>query len=238
MTTIYCGDPHGQFDHILECVEMLQPRAIVLLGDMEPKRPLHEEMGEWADRTWFIPGNHDTDSDDNWRRVWESDMADRNVHGRVVILPDGTRLAGLGGVFRTSVWNPAAARSIGSLPEFRTRAEHVKATPRQNRWEGGHARKHFSTIYPEEVDRLMRLRADILVTHEASSYHPHGFEVLDTVARAIGARIAMHGHHHDCLDSSAKWATQGFRSYGVGLRGITAIDAEGHVEILVPGERS
>jgi len=237
VTTLYCGDPHGEFGHIRRCAERLQPTAIVLLGDMEPKRPLQEEMGEWADRTWFIHGNHDTDSDENWRGVWGSAMADRNVHGRVVKLPDGQRLAGLGGVFRASVWDPSTTGPTGGVPVYRTRAAHAKATPRQDRWEGGHARKHFLTIYPEDVDRLNGLRADVLVTHEAPSYHPHGVALLDAMARATGARIVVHGHHHDSIDSSARWAAQGFRSYGVGLRGITAIDAEGNVEIAIPGAR-
>ena len=158
MTTIYCGDPHGQFDHILRCAEKLQLTVIVLLGDMEPTRPLHDGLGKWAGRTWFIPGNHDTDSDDNWHRVWGSDMADRNVHGRVVKLPDGQRLAGLGGVFRASVWNPSAAGPNGGMPVYRTRSAHAKTTPQQDRWEGSHHRRHFSTIYPEEVDRLAGLR--------------------------------------------------------------------------------
>ena len=43
----------------------------------------------------FIHGNHDTDSDSNWSNLWESRLAERNIHGRVVTLPDGTRLAGL-----------------------------------------------------------------------------------------------------------------------------------------------
>lgn len=237
MTTLYCGDPHGQFRHIRLCAERLQPTAIVLLGDMEPKRPLAEELAEWADRTWFIHGNHDTDSDDNWRGVWGSTMADRNVNGRVVQLPDGQRLAGLGGVFRASVWDPSPAGPTGGVPVYRTRSAHAKATPRLDRWEGSHSRKHFSTIYPDEVDRMMGLRADVLDTHEAPIYHPHGFQVLDNLARAMGVRIAIHGHHHDSIDSSARWAVQGFRSYGVGLRGITAVDAEGRVVVANPGER-
>jgi len=35
-----------------------------------------------------------------------SELADRCIDGRVVVLPDGTRLAGLGGVFREKVWAP------------------------------------------------------------------------------------------------------------------------------------
>jgi hypothetical protein len=39
----------------------------------------------------------------------------------------------------------------------------------------------------------------------------------------MGVRMTVHGHQHDCIDSSARWAAQGFESYGVGLRGVMAL---------------
>ena len=84
---------------------------------------------------------------------------------------------------------------------------------------------------------MAELRTDILVTHEAPSYHPHGFSILDTLAQSMGVQLVVHGHHHDALDSSALWQIQGFRSFGVGLCGITAIDLEGRAQVIVPGER-
>jgi hypothetical protein len=80
------------------------------------------------------------------------------------------------------------------------------------------------------------MRADILVTHEAPGYHANGFEILDTLAQSMGARVTVHGHQHDRLDSSDRWAQQGFKSFGVGLRGITSIDVEGNATIIMPGE--
>ncbi len=229
---LYCGDPHGQFRHIVEAAGHTKASAIVLLGDQEPGRPLHEELGALLDRIWWIPGNHDADSDELYERVWGSKLVDRNLHGRVVTLPDGTRLAGLGGVFREAVWHPDGAGG----PLFRNRVEHGLSTSRQDRWQGGPHRKHWGTIYPDELDKLADLRADVLVTHEAPGYHPRGFAILDTLAQALGVKVAVHGHHHDRLDSSARWAAQGFKSYGVGLRGITAIDAEGKFTVIRPGE--
>ncbi len=229
---LYCGDPHGEFGRILRVAEELQASAVVLLGDLEPQRPLHEELDSIASKVWFIHGNHDTDSDSNWSNVWESALADRNIHGRVVTLPDGTRLAGLGGVFRGSVWYPSPA----APPRFRTPAEHDWATPRWDQWHSGRPRKHWSSIYPDELDRLADLRADVLITHEAPGYHHKGFEILDTLAQSMGAKATVNGHHHDRLDSSHRWEQQGFKSYGVGLRGITAIDADGNATVIVPGE--
>ena len=55
-------------------------------------------------------------------------------------------------------------------------------------------------------------------------------------AAPIAGHLAVHGHHHDALDSSARWMQQGFKSFGVGLRGITAIDINGQMRVVVPGE--
>ncbi len=101
------------------------------------------------------------------------------------------------------------------------------ATPRPDQWRDRTHFKHWATIYPNQLDRLADMRADVLITHEAPGYHPNGFGILDTLAQSMGVKVVVHGHHHDRLDSSARWAQQGFRSYGVGLRGITAIDADG-----------
>jgi predicted phosphodiesterase len=236
---LYCGDPHGSFAHINEAALRTNASAVVLLGDLEPIHPLHEELHPIRDRVWWIPGNHDADSDDLWIRVWGSGLADRNVHGRVVTLPDGTRLAGLGGIFREAVWHPSPGAARGGKPAFRSRAEHSASTPPHERWRGSHARKHWGTIYADEVNRLAELQADVLVTHEAPGYHPHGFDLLDTLAQSMGVRAVVHGHHHDRLDSSARWASQGFASIGIGLRGISAVFLEPdrvRVEVMRRGE--
>jgi predicted phosphodiesterase len=233
---LFCGDPHGKFNHIVRAAQELRASAVILLGDMEPQRSLDDELGRIANRVWFVHGNHDADTDVLYGRVWDSKLASRNVDGRVVVLPNGLRLAGLGGVFRETVWHPTTASARGGDPAFRTRKEHAKAIPPKDRWRGGPHRKHAGTIYPDELDKLANLRADILITHEAPGYHPNGFEILDTLAQALGAKVAVHGHHHDNIDSSALWERQGFRSYGVGLRGITSIDANGVATVIVPGD--
>ena len=236
MTILYCGDPHGRFDHILQAAADEKPVAVILLGDMEPGRLLDEELAPILDKVWFIHGNHDTDSNEHWERVWASGLAGRSLHGRVVTLPGGIRIAGLGGVFRETVWYPDPAAARAGLPAFRSSAEHTRLTPRQERWRGGPQRRHWSSVYPQEVDRLADLSADILVTHEAPGYHPNGFAILDTLAQSLGVKVAVHGHHHDALDSSSRWQAQGFRSFGVGLRGITAIDPDGAARVIVAGE--
>lgn len=237
---LYCGDPHGGVDgslqYIVDAALATQASAVILLGDIEPSRPVHEELEAILDRAWWIPGNHDADSDETWHRVATPEMAKRNLSARVAELPNGVRIAGLGGVFRESVWYPRTDLARAGAPAFRTRAAHAKVTPRQDRWEGGHHRKHWGSIYPDEFEALAALRADVLVTHEAPGYHPNGFTVIDDLARALGVKLAIHGHQHDRLDSSARWTVQGFKTFGVGLRGISAIDIEGHVTVVRPGE--
>lgn len=232
---LYCGDPHGNFAHVLKVASHLRPSAVILLGDMEAQAPVHEMLAPIADITWWIPGNHDTDSNDSFVNLFEGSLAPRNIHGRVVQLPDGTRVAGLGGVFRESVWYPSRHGAAGE-PKFRSLEMHANATPRRDRFRGGPHRRHWSSIYPDVLDRLASERADVLVTHEAPGYHRIGFEILDTLAQALGVKVSVHGHHHDALNSSARWAQQGFKSFGVGHRGITAIDIDGNARVIVAGE--
>ena len=236
---LYCGDLHSQFRHVIEAAGRTKAACVVLLGDMEPSRPLEQEMAPLTKHGvpwYFVGGNHDADSAELVERVWNENTIEHNVHGRVVQLPDGTRLAGLGGVFREAVWYPDPAAALGGAPAFRTREEHAMVTPHQDRWQGGHHFKHWGSIYPADLDDLAELEADVLITHEAGGYHPNGFEIVDDLARALGVRVHVHGHQHDALDSSARWERQGFKSFGVGLRGITAIDAAGVAKVIAPGE--
>jgi predicted phosphodiesterase len=226
---IFCGDPHGEWQHIIDAALQTHARAVILLGDLEPARPLHIELKAIWDRVWFIHGNHDTDHAGNFANVWRPELAERHIHGRVVTLPCGTRIAGLGGVFRGAVWYPKNKPE----PVFHNREAHALKTPRQDRWQGGVHLKHWSTIYPEEVEQLATQQADILITHEAPGYHMHGFAELDTLARRMGVRMTVHGHQHDCIDSSTHWQAQGFQSFGVGLRGVMALDAQGQLRMVV-----
>ena len=149
--------------------------------------------------------------------LFGSALAGRNLHGRVVEVA-GVRIAGLGGVFRGQVWSPP------NPWQFETARAYTAWAGRGNRWRGGLPRRHRSTIFPAEVQALGRQRAEVLVTHEAPSVHPHGFAVIDELARDLGVRRAFHGHQHDRRDYRAEWPRLGFEAHGVGLRGITALD--------------
>lgn len=160
---LYCGDPHGEFRHIIKAAGELRASAVVLLGDLEPQRPMHEELAAVAGRVWYIHGNHDTDNQSNWSNVWESKLAERNVDGRVVMLPDGTRLAGLGDVFREDVWYPTPSAARGGASAFRNRAEHANLQDSRHCWQDSVSRVHWASIYPDVFDGLADLQADILL---------------------------------------------------------------------------
>lgn len=219
-----CGDPHGVFAHIVESVLEHQPAAIILLGDMECGRPLDVELSEIIGKMpiCYIPGNHDTEHAASYDNLVSAHC--HNLHGRVLEVA-GVRIGGLGGVFRRKVWNPDVETEWS--PQ-RTPEAFLHTLGRGNRWRDGLPLRHRSTIFPSELDALVRQRADVLVTHEAPSGHPHGFDALTRLAAGMGVSSAFHGHHHcDLAYPDEIWR-------GVGLRGITSLDGKiivaGHVE--------
>lgn len=134
----------------------------------------------------------------------------------------GHRIAGLGGTLESQVWLPGSSdtgiQNYGDLLErraFRPQHQDIVATKKQ------HAR---SAIYPDDYFSLAMEKADILVTHEAPSCHPHGYSEIDELAQAMGAKMVVHGHHHDCLDYRSDWPKLGFEAHSVAFRSIMAID--------------
>lgn len=218
----FCGDVHGNFPFVIQSVRVHRPAAVIFLGDLQAQRSLHQELEAILGLTeiWFIHGNHDTDSHADHDNLFLSTLADRNLHGRVVEVA-GTRIAGLGGVFRGQVWQPPEA------PKYESAKAYVKHCGKGNLWRGGLPLKHRSTIFPDEYTRLAGQCADILITHEAPSCHPHGFEAIDELARSLRVHTTFHGHQHDCLDYTDHWKRMGFIAYGVGFCGIT--DQDGNI---------
>ena len=221
---LFFGDVHSHFGHVIKAVEIEKPDAIVLLGDIEPQRPLDVELAPILGKTMirYIHGNHDTDSDFNVRHLFESKLAHCNLDGRVEDIC-GVRIAGLGGVFRGKVWTPPAE------PRHRSFAEWQKAMRRSRAPIGptpvdvilaSQVRTQRSTIFPDVYDRLSHLRADVLVTHEAPSCHKFGFKAIDDLARSLGIQASFHGHHHDSPNYRDQWDALGFQAYGVGFCGV------------------
>ncbi|MGJ7562299.1 metallophosphoesterase [Variovorax sp. GB1R11] len=216
---MFFGDPHGDLDPVIAAVEHFQPEAIVLLGDIQARRPLHDELRPILDVTeiWFIHGNHDTDSDADYDNLWGSELATRNLHGRIVEIA-GYKVAGLGGIFRSKIWDPR--RPIEEAA-FQSSDAMRRTMKREERWRDGISRKHRSSIFLDEYQRLLRSGpADILATHEAPSAHPHGWKAIDELAVKLGVHLVVHGHLHrsvDYLGEGLMPATAPFRAFGVDM---------------------
>lgn len=213
MTIFFIGDIHGKFARVVSRIEELRPSAVVFLGDLQATRPLHVELERVCAMTdvWWIAGNHDTDSESDYDNLFASRLADRNLDGRVVEVA-GRRIAGLGGVFRSRVWEP------GHEPIYASSASYLKKN--RDAWRGGLPLMHRSTIFPSVFDSLSKQRADVLVSHEAPSCHPHGFEAINILALEMNVASAFHGHHHDSPNYERMWPRLGFKAHAVGLRGI------------------
>ncbi len=215
----FCGDPHGEFGFINEAVERYHPDAVVILGDLQPQDDIEKVLGPALALTqvWWIPGNHDTDTEECYDRLWHGVLASRNLHGRVGNVA-GIRIAGLGGVFRGQIWMPDLE------PNYRSAQAFVKRSPRSNLWRGGLPRRHRSSIFPSVYEGLARQKADVLVTHEAAGCHHKGFCAIDRLAKSLNVRWLFHGHQHE---DHVYGQYKGMTVRAVGYRGI--VDLEGHV---------
>jgi len=137
------------------------------------------------------------------------------------------RIAGLGGTFRPRIWEPPDPPRVhrrAQLPEdlraLNWGEEHIAALIHS---------LGATAIWPEDYEFLASQSADILVTHEAPRSHPSGNAALDDLARAMGASLVVHGHHHV---SYRAVAPDGLRAMGVAAAWGATVDGE----LLWPGE--
>lgn len=193
----FVGDVHGEFKHLAQALlaAELRPAWVVFVGDIDvahkPLREILEPVQRFDQdiRFAFIHGNHDADSHDHWEMLHDCGTA-VPLHGRVVNL-SGVLVAGLGGHFIQRVWMPPAE------PSFTTKQGAMNRGAFQFRGGQRPSASYHAAIYPDDLASLAKQRADILITHEAPSCHPHGFEALDGLARSLGVARSFHGHHHD-----------------------------------------
>jgi predicted phosphodiesterase len=179
------------------------PKAAVILGDVQCEKPLDVLAAPLLRRdiaVHWIFGNHDNDGGPGmWDLLTTPEYnpmtATKSLHSRIVTV-EGVRIAGLGGTFRPRIWEPPAP------PRLHGRAELPEDLRRMGRfWRPDHIEALIhslgtTAIWPEDYDYLVNQQADILVTHEAPSSHPAGSAALDALARAMAARLIVHGHHH------------------------------------------
>ncbi|AWP23577.1 metallophosphoesterase [Acidiferrobacter sp. SPIII_3] len=229
---LFAGDVHGDMAHILPILRTERPAALVLLGDIQTQVLWAELTAPWETlgcTVWFIPGNHDSDTVEGWAHL--AAVPERNLDGRVVTIA-GVRIAGLGGVFRGRIWDGTQSAAFASHADYaacvQAKAGRAGGPSEADR---GRLLRHHSSIFPETYETLAAQSADILVTHEAPSCHPHGFAAIDTLAQCLRVARVFHGHHHDNQDYGDRCAPLRFVAQGVGLRGVT----DGTGRVIRPG---
>jgi predicted phosphodiesterase len=230
----FLGDVHGSFAHIGRALlhAAQEPRWLVFLGDIDiDHKPFREILAPMRQsyrdvQVTFIHGNHDADTYEHWKMLHDCGDA-QPLHGRVLDL-GGVRVAGLGGNFMGRVWSPPAPATFDNKKQAMNRGPY--------QWRGGQRPSPSlnAAIYPDDVLALSKMRADILVTHEAPSCHHHGFEAIDELARSMGVVRSFHGHQHD--DLSEKYVKHrnrlGFDASAVNYCGIK----NGLGEVVCQGE--
>ena len=221
----FCGDPHGEFAHINEAAIEHRPEAMVILGDLQPPDDLDVVLAPALEVTeiWWIPGNHDTDTEEIYDRLWRNGLVEHNIHGKVVTIA-GIKIAGLGGVFRGQIWMPDGE------PNYRSAASFVRRSGRSNLWRGGLPRRHRSSIFPSVYDNLASQKADVLVTHEAAGCHKKGFDAIDRLGKALHVKWIFHGHQHEDRDFGMY---KGMHVRAVGYRGIVDLQGNDIVEAQI-----
>jgi predicted phosphodiesterase len=200
MTILFAGDPHGNFSPIIRACLARAPGTLVLLGDLDCPIPVTKQFAAATEAGWLIKwilGNHDCETETAYDNL-VTDHPEGDLGFRITEL-NGIRVAGLPGVFKRSVWYPRPDDGSDRIdpPRQQNRAAFLAAQPKQRLWRDGLPLWHRDTIFPEDFENLGQQRFDILVTHEAPSTHRHGFAVIDQLAESGGARLIVHGHHHD-----------------------------------------
>jgi predicted phosphodiesterase len=257
----FLGDNHAGFDYIVDSIDeaKIKPVAVIFLGDIEAPIPfedcIEDILRRDVDVRWII-GNHDTDTEENYRNLLAPESMARNIDGKIIDI-DGIRIAGLGGVFRGEIWLERETANAGkhgigfrNYDDYKRGLNQKQGVKRRlskmdivqgqavpdrlallvDETKNGKLRKHRSSIFPDVYDALAKQRADILVTHEAPHCHPLGFEELSLLADSMRVKTHFHGHQHDNLTYPLLYGR--IRVHGVGLRGISDQDGD----VIKPGE--
>jgi hypothetical protein len=196
---IFYGDPHGEWRPLFRACAEDRPDGVVILGDCDLVVPLRQQIKPIFDamvRVHWIPGNHDVDTPEFFDHLW-GDYPAGNLHAQWRQV-GGLIVVGLGGVYKGRIWYP---RFEDSQPAYASRRDYRRQLPHASRWRGGLPLRDRDTIFPEDVEALRGLRADVLVTHEAPSCHRHGFVGIDRAAEFCRAKVVVHGHHHESYEA-------------------------------------
>ncbi|NOT13640.1 MAG: metallophosphoesterase [Methylococcaceae bacterium] len=195
---LFAGDPHGDFNPVIAAVKAYKPEAVVLLGDYDLEMPLEDYLQDIIDQTeiWWIAGNHDFQSPSKHHNLFQSGLADNGLHLKVTEIA-GFKIAGLSGIFLGRVWYPPSA------PIWKDKQHFLMSHKNTNR-DGSMSLKYQSAIWHDEFETLKKLKADILVSHEAPGSHRFGFTAISDLAVAMGVKNIFHGHLHETYSAVTK----------------------------------
>ncbi len=230
MPLVFIGDIHQHWHHVEAGLASLPtpPKAAILLGDIQCDQPLDVLAAPLLARgiaVHWIHGNHDNDGGpEMWANLASPErnpVTSRGaLHGRVLKV-EGVRIAGLGGTFRPRVWAPPKAPRLTHRHQLADDMAELGPAYGLNQRAALTHSLSTAAIWLEDVAALSEQKADILVTHEAPGSHPAGNAVLEDLARAMGVRTIVHGHHHV---ASEAYATDGLRVLAVGSAWGAALD--------------
>lgn len=222
MSIIFVGDIHKDWATVERGITSLArlPEAVVLLGDLQCEAPLDQLAAPLLDlgiAVHWIFGNHDNDGGpEMWANMADPTRNPRTapgaLHARVQKIA-GLRIAGLGGTFRHRVWGPPDDPRMHKREELPDDLASMGPQWRAEQLDALHHSLATSAIWHEDFSSLAGQQADVLVTHEAPPSHPDGAAPLAALARAMGARLIVHGHHHVCYRAVAE---DGLCAMGVG----------------------
>jgi len=212
MRTLVFGDIHGDFTPVID--NGPKAGAIILLGDLEPPDDPRTVLGPLADKTWYILGNHDAEKPEQLTRL--ESMQDRCLHRNVVRFGD-LRVAGLNGVFNGNILNASAVDRIEDMEDLSVCIPTREAWLQKRR----PGMEHLTSIFKEDLEAMAEMEADVLILHEAPECHPNGFQMLGDLARYMGVRLVIHGHHHERYEAWIDGDTDGnIKVLGLGTPGV------------------
>lgn len=194
---LFYGDPHGEWRPLRETLRTESPDAVILLGDCDLHRPLSDELGDTLpspDRLFFILGNHEADRQCFYDHLISAAPATNHLNAKVVDIA-GVRIAGLSGTFDQHIWHPDLNEGE---PFFRTREDALWNLHAKGRRSGLKLPLRYKVaVWYEDYETLFAESCDVLVLHDAPPPHRYGHAAFADLAEAMGARLIVHGHHHE-----------------------------------------
>jgi predicted phosphodiesterase len=207
MRVLLAGDTHGEFQDVITRAQ--ESDAVIFLGDQTPARDFKSELGAVADKSWFVLGNHDSDHVEYLQN--HESMKHRCLHCTVEEF-GGLKVAGLNGIFVKRFLGLSNVDQLEDMyalkPYFHTRQDWLRCRLL------GH--EYLTAIFPEDIERMIEVHADVLVCHEAPECHRYGFMMLGDLARIMGVKLLVHAHHHERYETVIE---EGIKVVGLGTPG-------------------